>query len=566
MSKIEEVLKKCTSKQLRMILGNSFIEIIEALDGKDAVSKENLVNIMLKSDIRDYLRDKYCRTIFLTKFTDEELEKMIVASKDKKLKLATKNKIIESIAERPIVTREALGREWYKILQLKIPSESELEKFDSKAKYSTDSNFYELLDYQFMIKQKAVNLLKREDMPKALIHMPTGTGKTKTAMHILIQHYLYNVKNDGIVIWMAHTEELIEQAINTFQTTWKHIGKKDINIYRLFKDYSLEADEINSGIMFCGFQKLISISKSNLSVFEKICERCRLLIVDEAHKSVASETSIVINKIMTQKRGMLTRGLLGLTATPGRSMFDDSENKALVNMYDRNIINIDLDVLNQINKSLYQSHTEAIETDVIKYLQNEGILAKLIRVDLEYAGGISADILNEIRGSSSGSEYTAKFINKMGSVVNRNVAIIEKLCELNAQGYPTIVFACSLEHGKLISNILNSKGIKNRYVFGDSSSSERKEAIDEFKNRNNDMNILINYEVLTTGFDATNIKCVFITRPTKSIILYSQMLGRGLRGKMMGGNENCLLIDIKDNLEEYSSESMAFKYFNNYWS
>lgn len=80
------------------------------------------------------------------------------------------------------------------------------------------------------------------------------------------------------------------------------------------------------------------------------------------------------------------------------------------------------------------------------------------------------------------------------------------------------------------------------------------------------MNILINYEVLTTGFDATNIKCVFITRPTKSIILYSQMLGRGLRGKLMGGNENCLLIDIKDNLEEYSSESMAFKYFNNYWS
>ena len=136
MSKIEEVLKKCTSKQLRMILGNSFIEIIEALDGKDAVSKENLINIMLKNDIKDYLKDKYCRTILLTKFTDEELEKMIAASKDKKLKSATKNKIIESIAERPIVTKEALGKEWYKILQIKIPLESEFEKFDSRAKYN----------------------------------------------------------------------------------------------------------------------------------------------------------------------------------------------------------------------------------------------------------------------------------------------------------------------------------------------------------------------------------------------------------------------------------------------
>ena len=116
---------------------------------------------------------------------------MIIASKDKQLKSDSKNKIIESIAQRPIVTREALGREWYKILQLKIPLENELEKFDSKIYYSTDSNFYELLDFQFMIKQKAVNLLKRDDMPKGLIHMPTGTGKTKTAMHILIQHYLY---------------------------------------------------------------------------------------------------------------------------------------------------------------------------------------------------------------------------------------------------------------------------------------------------------------------------------------------------------------------------------------
>ena len=71
--------------------------------------------------------------------------------------------------------------------------------------------------------------------------------------------------------------------------------------------------------------------------------------------------------------------------------------------------------------------------------------------------------------------------------------------------------------------------------------------------------------MLTTGFYATNIECVFIARPTQSIVLYSQMLGRGLRGPQMGGKERCLLIDVKDNLKKFD-EKMAFSHFNNYWN
>ena len=93
---------------------------------------------------------------------------------------------------------------------------------------------------------------------------------------------------------------------------------------------------------------------------------------------------------------------------------------------------------------------------------------------------------------------------------------------------------------------------------------DRKNAIESFKNRNSDVNIIINYEVLTTGFDSKNIRCVFITRPTKSVVLYSQMLGRGLRGPMMGGNERCTLVDIDDNLEAFDNET-AFSHFDDYW-
>lgn len=116
--------------------------------------------------------------------------------------------------------------------------------------------------------------------------------------------------------------------------------------------------------------------------------------------------------------------------------------------------------------------------------------------------------------------------------------IMQELRALNQSQTPTIVFACSVKHGQLLSSMLTLEDIPNALVIGEMSAIERREAIRKFKDTKNDMNILINYEVLTTGFDATNIECVFIARPTQSVVLYSQMLGRGLRGPQMGGKRN----------------------------
>ena len=141
---------------------------------------------------------------------------------------------------------------------------------------------------------------------------------------------------------------------------------------------------------------------------------------------------------------------------------------------------------------------------------------------------------------------------------------MEKLRALHEEHVPTIVFACSVEHAKMLSAMLTLEGIQNSLVLGNMQAMDRKKAIDDFKDKNSGVDIIINYEVLTTGFDSKNIRCVFITRPTKSIVLYSQMLGRGLRGPLMGGNEECLLVDVDDNLEAFDNET-AFLHFNDYW-
>ena len=162
-------------------------------------------------------------------------------------------------------------------------------------------------------------------------------------------------------------------------------------------------------------------------------------------------------------------------------------------------------------------------------------------------------------------DFSKTALEMIGRNRSRNAAILRKLRELSSENVPTIVFACSVTHAKLLSYMLSLESIPNTLVIGEMSATDRADAIAAFKDRTNPVNILINYEVLTTGFDSTNIRCVFITRPTQSVVLYSQMLGRGLRGPMMGGNAECLLVDVKDNLGRFNPE-MAFNHFDSYWS
>lgn len=200
--------------------------------------------------------------------------------------------------------------------------------------------------------------------------------------------------------------------------------------------------------------------------------------------------------------------------------------------------------------------------DPIRYFQEQGYLSIIEKQMLEFE--IDPEILKQLKKElqNDNENYSDDLVKKISLSKARNDKIIEELVKRNKEQMPTIVFACSLQHAKLLSAFLKMLNIENSLVYGDMASTDRKRAIENFKNGK--VNIIINFEILTTGFDSTNIKCVFITRPTKSVILYSQMIGRGLRGPKMGGNKSCLLIDVQENLYSYN-ENTAFKHFDSYW-
>ncbi|MBD5500260.1 MAG: DEAD/DEAH box helicase family protein [Lachnospiraceae bacterium] len=434
-----------------------------------------------------------------------------------------------------------------------------------------DEQFYELLDYQYYIKQRALYILNSGNaQERMLIHMPTGTGKTKTTMHIITNYIEFTLHKKGLVVWVAHTIELLEQAYKTFCDVWKHLGDGEINVYKLWGSHTIQdtLEELN-GIAFCGLSKLMSLYDLNPVLFERLKKDCRLVVFDEAHKAAADKTKRIIENLMLMPQGYENRALVGLSATPGRTTEASYDNNLLTNMFGGKLIHIDADVINQINMGRLRALNSVAEENIIKYFQERRILSKITAERLTYKKEFSSSDL-AVLGSAlkdlgyDEKEYTDKQLEILATNKARNTAIMQKIRSLQAEKIPTIVFACSVDHAKMLSAMLTLEGISNSLVVGDLETMDRRRAIERFKDRNSGVDIIINYEVLTTGFDSKNIKCVFITRPTKSIVLYSQMLGRGLRGPLMGGNDYCRLIDVDDNLQVFDNET-AFSHFNDYW-
>ena len=101
-------------------------------------------------------------------------------------------------------------------------------------------------------------------------------------------------------------------------------------------------------------------------------------------------------------------------------------------------------------------------------------------------------------------------------------------------------------------------------ILGETNSKIRKQAITDFKS--GQLKVLINYGVLSTGFDAPKLNTLIVARPTKSIVLYSQIVGRALRGPANGGNKKNKLITIKDNLLGFPEPDFMFSYWEEFWN
>lgn len=559
---LSKIMRNLDEGYLYNLLGQLKESLVEwSFDGKSLTLKQNLVDVIIAIKGLDLFNDESFRYNFLLATNDIKLiDKLCVLTNitkkgtDDYFSLSSK---ISKIAFKENNLYKYLIREYLEIHDYEFKESSDTSNAEFISIESKGMN--ELYDYQYMIKQQAINDLSNEEkgLYKILIHMPTGTGKTKTTMHI-ISHYINHIsKAKGLVVWIAHSDELLRQAYETFISVWKHLGQRNLTVYKGWNGYP---ESFNDGILFTSIQALLT--KMKKPVFDYIDKNSTLIVFDEVHKAGASKYRMCVDAL-TFKQYEYSKAFIGLTATPGRTTEISKENEIFSGSFDH-IIGIDVDKVISITLNKNEAANYSGSKEVIPYFQDQKILARLKRKILEFE--LDSELKNNLRVElkKTREDYSEELLEKIGLNKARNTKIVEELRQLNENGVPTIVFACSLQHAQMLSAFLKILNIPNALVYGDMSKYEREKAINDFKNPESPVKIIINYEILTTGFDSTNIRCVFITRPTKSVILYSQMIGRGLRGPRMGGNSECLLIDVKENLDAYN-ENDAFKHFDDYW-
>ena len=120
-----------------------------------------------------------------------------------------------------------------------------------------------------------------------------------------------------------------------------------------------------------------------------------------------------------------------------------------------------------------------------------------------------------------------------------------------------------MEHSKTLEIWLNGLGYTAKSISGNTPNIIRQNYIERYSN--GDIQILINYGVLTAGFDAPCTNSVFITRPTSSLVQYLQMAGRAMRGPKSGGHNHCKVYTVNDEIDAFRNMFKAFDYWNNNW-
>ena len=433
-----------------------------------------------------------------------------------------------------------LNQEYY----FKAITDNRSDKELITAVYGKETKMLSFLhSYQKRVKDEIMYRLNQRNEKSFFVQMPTGAGKTLTALECVVD--LLRKPNpldennipqkNKYVVWIVDTNELAEQALNSFTKLWEVRGDRSLPVYRLFKNFNPNFNNENAGVVFAGFDKFYSILKdSNNKHFESLnhlIKNTEFLIIDEAHHSLAETYNSCINSF---KETPFIK-IMGLSATPGTNDMDTTSK--LVELYSN-------------DKIFIRDENWLPVNDSIQYLQKEGYLAKLNTKILET--GVSASAISE-----------DSVLIELASNSERNEKIIEQIKLANEAQESTVVFGCSLDHVYAILILCRANNIDANYIVGAVDQSERLSIIDTFKKR--EYFILINLEILSTGIDLPNIDKVIITRPISSPNLVSQILGRALRGKKNGGNEENTIINLKDNLLNFPSASYLYDYFEGAW-
>ncbi|PKF60698.1 ATP-dependent helicase [Psychromonas sp. psych-6C06] len=357
---------------------------------------------------------------------------------------------------------------------------------------------YTLRPYQQDSVNATLHYFRKSSEP-AVLALSTGAGKS------LIIAELARLAR-GRVLVLAHVKELVEQN------------------HKKYESYDLNASIFSAGLgrKESDQQVVFASVQSIVNSLEQFTEQFSLLVIDECHRVPLDENSAYQRVIKHLKSNNSTLKILGLTATPYRL------GLGWIYQYHTR---------GQVRSTEERFFRDCIFDLPIRFLLDEGFLTPPKLMDMAV---LSYDF-SAISPSKAGHYKESDLDGVIQKAKRATPLMIKQVVEQAKDRLGVMIFASTVSHAHEIMSYLSDENAS--LVIGDTPIDERDRIITAFKNQQ--IKYLVNVSVLTTGFDAPHVDLIAILRPTASLSLYQQIVGRGLR--LSEGKKDCLVMEFAGN-------------------
>lgn len=355
---------------------------------------------------------------------------------------------------------------------------------------------------------------------RQLIALPTGTGKT------VIFSQLPVVFPGKKMLVIAHREELLEQAAEKIE--WANPGL-GVEIEMASRVASPNADVVVGSIQsLSGKYGRDRLERLKPDTFGTV-------VIDEAHHALAvtylgllarfgkapdlsdlagKTAGNRLNKILSERCASFVPDpktlLVGFTATPHRT-----DGIGLHYVFD------EIPFSRTIKEMMTAPAPGPWLCDIKGYLFDTGLSLKGVKTRM--------------------GDYQASDLSDAVNIEERNIAAVKAYIAL-ASGRQAICFCVDVAHSKAMLAQFANYGVSAACILGEDDNEDRRKAVSDFKAGR--VEVLVNCMVLTEGFDHAATSCIVMARPTKSQLLYTQMLGRGTR--LAEDKKDLIVIDLAD--------------------
>ena len=365
---------------------------------------------------------------------------------------------------------------------------------------------FELRDYQKALCRIGYDFLTKDKTDNSgLIVSPVGSGKS-----LIIGTIAAYLEEPTIVI--QPSVELLYQN-----------HSKSVSYGVRAEIYSASA---NSKVIGKLTYATMGSIKDKAALFKKI--GVKHVIVDEADKGFPAEKTGMLVKFLKE---LGIKKVLGFTATPfkNRSYLTEGFNSETK-----------LHLITRMYPRLFNR--------ILAVVQNQEMIERNFWSPIEYNAWVYSN--RYLRLNSTGSDYTEDSIyrNVLYNDINNKI-LTEIQRQIGVGKKSILVFLDSVSSCSIAKSYLDKKGIKSNFITTETTKKTRKNLVDDF--RSGKINVMFNFSTLLQGIDAPAIDSIIFGRPTMSLAIWMQVVGRGVRLDPKNPNKRCLIVDCCGNLEKF---------------